>query len=364
MKSVNRSKLIIAFIAFSMSTLLINVSSVSAYASIYPWNGYGFYDTTVGKAFEGIPEVNGRYRTAPEDYAEGACIGQGFFVLAGSVFGVGVDIYTPDDVDISVFIRGTYHLEGWISAVGISHSTAAIILRVIDHTEDDAIIADALLAQQIRFGAGSYIVDGNLNNSPSLVVCLEAGHEYWILGVARTALSIIGYGGGYAYALINVDLISVSAYPHGYFDVGGCPNLSVWDGDKFIDEGVLSIHNLVDPNADLVLNRKLKNSPEPIGGLYFLKLSEIALGYNYSHSYIDYVSLVLIDIEGNPHESILLSAFHSRYGNIFPNLLYSDDIWAETLKGDEITLVFHTQIDKQDISAFIFLIEGHNPSKV
>lgn len=364
MKSVNRSELITAFIAFLISTLSINMPSVFASTPVYPWNGYPFYNTTVGKAIVGIPEIHGRYRIAPEDYAEAASILQGQIGFTESVFGVGVDIYTPNDVDISIFIRGTYHLEGWIAALGISHSTAAIIIRVVDHTQGDAFVASALLAEQIRFGAGSYIKDGNLNNSPSLELSLEAGHEYWILGVARTAVSIIGYGGGYAYARVNIDVISVAVYPYGYFEVGGCPNLSVWGGHKFIDEGVLSIHDLVDPDADLVLNRKLKNPPEPIGRLYSLKLSEIALGYNYSHSYIDYVSLILRDIEGNPHESILLSALHSRYGNVLPNRLSSDDIWAETLKGDEITLVFYTQMDKRNICAFIFLIEGHNPLKV
>lgn len=195
---------------------------------------------------------------------------------------------------------------------------------------------------------------------------LGNGEERWILWAekanpesARIAL-LVACGGIWGYDTIYLTWPSDGS--GGGSPPGGCPTLFVWDGNDFVEEGVLNIHS--DPGVDVVVTHVLETHPVPVGHVYLLKLAEIAEGYNYSHSYIDQVKLYAVDKYGTWHECYLISATHTRYGSVLKELLLSDDIRIETLKGDEILLKFtanHIYVGK--IEKFVFVIEGHNPVK-
>ena len=83
---------------------------------------------------------------------------------------------------------------------------------------------------------------------------------------------------------------------------GGCPNLSVWNGTGFVDQGLLNIHNLVNPDSDVVRLFYLNTTPAPIlNTWYSLELYEHPPGYNNSHSWINEVSLYAVDTIGVWH---------------------------------------------------------------
>lgn len=172
---------------------------------------------------------------------------------------------------------------------------------------------------------------------------------YWYFKVARGPYSERGFYN-----------FTVKVYhPQGH----GCPTLLVWNGNQFIKEDILSIHS--EPNIDVTVNYTLKTLPASTHGIYILKLVEIAEGYNYSHSFIDYyVKLYVVDGDGIWHPCHLIQAKHSTYGNVIKELLFSDDKRTETIKGEEITLKFHAPPIWTNLQSFIFQIEGHNPLKM
>ncbi len=143
----------------------------------------------------------------------------------------------------------------------------------------------------------------------------------------------------------------------------GCPNLLVWNGDEFVDEGVLNIHNDENPYEDVTVTHQLATMPaitKPYR--YTLKLSEIGEGYSFSHSFIIQVELFAKTINGRWVKLPLISAFHSTKGNVKRFLKYNDNRWAETYIGDEITLEFLAKRPNLYIE-FKFVIIGHNPVK-
>jgi hypothetical protein len=140
----------------------------------------------------------------------------------------------------------------------------------------------------------------------------------------------------------------------------GCPNLLVWNGGAFVDEGLLSIHNLVNPDSDVVLKHTLNTIPAVTDhNLYTLELYEHPKGYNVSHSWLNQAMLFAVDTKGILHRCDLVSATHSRDGNVLPLLLRNDDKWAETYFGDKIVLQF-TAPHVPNIDHFVFVLVGHN----
>jgi len=139
---------------------------------------------------------------------------------------------------------------------------------------------------------------------------------------------------------------------------GGCPTLSVWNGGEFVSEGVLNIHS----DMDVHVGCALETQPAPENQAYILKLAELGEGYNYSHSFIDHVRLYIIDEDNARHACRLVTAIHSRYGNVKRELSHSDDDRTELLKSDEIVLRFKKP-QLTTAKAFVFEIEGHNPYK-
>lgn len=151
--------------------------------------------------------------------------------------------------------------------------------------------------------------------------------------------------------------LTVSLSPPG----GGCPTLSTWNGTQFLEEETLNIHS--EQSIDVKFFQWLKNSPASWNGIYTFKLAELGRGYNFTQSFIDNVQFFIVDEYGFWYPCFLLTTIHSRYGNAWSKLAFSDDVRTDTLKGDEIILRFFNFWPIRP-NAFLFVIEGHNPLKM
>ncbi|MCX6822174.1 MAG: hypothetical protein NTW30_05350, partial [Candidatus Aenigmarchaeota archaeon] len=137
--------------------------------------------------------------------------------------------------------------------------------------------------------------------------------------------------------------------------VGGCPTLFVYDGKDYVKERKTNIHS--QPGIDTVDDIILETEPVIVDGNYLLQLKETTLP---EHSYIDSVKLFVTDSEGKK-EAELVSAKHSKYGDVTDKLAKSDDIRTDTQVFDNIELKFAVPKLKGKAN-FIFEIEGYNPA--
>ena len=149
----------------------------------------------------------------------------------------------------------------------------------------------------------------------------------------------------------------------GYRDYGGCPYLYVYDGEGFVNEGLLDIHT--HENIDTTYNHTIATMPALVRGRYIFKLVE----HFETVSYIDYVKLYAILSNGSLIELSLITALHSVYGDVLPWLLSDDDLHVPCVGGlhtpsgsHEIILEFQA-LEGLDIMALIFQIQGHNVLK-
>jgi len=141
---------------------------------------------------------------------------------------------------------------------------------------------------------------------------------------------------------------------------GGCPILSVYDGEGYYDDGLLDIH---DPNGiDQVTTHSLRIIPEPINNRYLLRLTE----HPKTISHLDKVEFYGRLPDGQLVLLSLKSATHSSLGNVKQTLKSSDDIRVDILGADHndglsqhIDLEFEALKD-QNFVGFEFVIEGHN----
>jgi subtilisin family serine protease len=130
---------------------------------------------------------------------------------------------------------------------------------------------------------------------------------------------------------------------------GGCPFLKVWDGGKFVNIGKLNIHSF---RGDKIVEASF--AMEPIEkGKYQIILEEapyfplLDTGSN-----IDYVRLK----DKYKNECKLISAIHSKNGNITQLLIKSDDLKTRLNQKEEIILTFEGCSGNE----FQFSIEGNN----
>ena len=142
---------------------------------------------------------------------------------------------------------------------------------------------------------------------------------------------------------------------------GGCPFLYVYDGEEYFCEGLLDIHN--PEGIDVIYGRTLVTTPQRENGAYLLRLTE----HPQTHSYIDEVKLYAILEDGTMVELPLISARHSEYGNVLPQLLFSDEWKTDTLGANlnngtsqSIDLKFAALYPNMNIASFVFQIEGNN----
>lgn len=139
---------------------------------------------------------------------------------------------------------------------------------------------------------------------------------------------------------------------------GGCPILSVYDGEHYVEEGLLDIHAY----EDVITNHKLTTTPQSVDGKYFLRLKE----HDKTISHIDQVRLLATLKNGEKVLLSLLSATHSTNGDITSALLLNDDIRVNTYganhnggESESIDLEFLVP-NQYKIQDFTFLIEGYN----
>jgi hypothetical protein len=141
---------------------------------------------------------------------------------------------------------------------------------------------------------------------------------------------------------------------------GGCPILYVFDGEEYVEEGLLNIHN---PNGtDVTAFHTLRTTPQAVHNTLMLRLVE----HPQTHSYIDQVKLYAELENGQLIELKLASATHSEYGNVLPQLIFSDDWKTDTL-GANLNNGTSQSIDLKfklppniEVESFVFQIEGNN----
>jgi hypothetical protein len=151
----------------------------------------------------------------------------------------------------------------------------------------------------------------------------------------------------------------VSVYTPG--PPGGCPILYTYDGNGYVVEGLLNIHDST--GTDIIANRTLTTTPARVRGTYEFLLVE----HPQTISQIDQVKLYAVLQDGKTIELPLVYAWHSEYRNVLPQLQVSDE-WKTTELGanhndgvsQTIELRFRALPPTSKIRAFIFQIEGNN----
>ena len=141
---------------------------------------------------------------------------------------------------------------------------------------------------------------------------------------------------------------------------GGCPILSVFDGNEYLEEGLLDIHNL--DGIDEIYEHNLINQPLAIKNRYHLRLTE----HYKTISHIDRVELWGKLENGHMIKLPLLSAIHNELGQVEYKLRFSDDKKI-IIKGANHNNGVSQFIDLQFIAPhnlgfteFLFVIEGNN----
>lgn len=129
---------------------------------------------------------------------------------------------------------------------------------------------------------------------------------------------------------------------------GGCPVLKVFDGKDFVEVETLDIHSV--RGQDTVYSREV--NMKPIDNQYKIILTEASY-LLWEGSHID--TIKLIDQEGKECE--MVSAYHSKDGDVLTAIKDSDDVRIETMPGEELEIAFEGCEGEE----FEFSIEGYNP---
>ena len=142
---------------------------------------------------------------------------------------------------------------------------------------------------------------------------------------------------------------------------GGCPYFYVYDGQVYVNEGLLNIHNA--DGIDVTTKQYLITTPKAVRGTYQFRLVE----HPQTASKIDQVKLYAILEDRSLIPLPLVWARHSEDGNVFPQLLLSDDWRTEILGADHnngvsqsIDLKFLALPPGFKTAGFLFVIEGNN----
>jgi len=148
----------------------------------------------------------------------------------------------------------------------------------------------------------------------------------------------------------------------GAYFGSGCPFLYVYNGSKYVCEGLLDIHN--PEGTDVVTNHTLVSMPQRVDGIYLFRLVE----HPKTHSYIDQVKIYAKLADGTTIRLPLIWAWHSQNGIVLPQLFFSDN-WKTDILGanlnngtsQSIDLKFLALPQNLKVASFIFQIEGNNP---
>ena len=141
---------------------------------------------------------------------------------------------------------------------------------------------------------------------------------------------------------------------------GGCPILSVYDGEQYIEEGLLDIHN--PDGIDVLYEHELITQPVKVDNHFLLRLEE----HPKTISHIDKVELWGELSNGRMIRLSLVSAIHSEAGEVRFLLWFSDDRKIDELGADHNNGISQS-IDLRFIATkrvsfdkFLFVIEGNN----
>jgi len=127
----------------------------------------------------------------------------------------------------------------------------------------------------------------------------------------------------------DLDQITVTVLNGGGGGGGGCPILFVYDGEEYVDEGLLNIHN--PDGIDVVANHTIITAPGIVNHRYLFRLIE----HNKTISHIDQVQLKGRLPNGNLVTLHLFSAVHSSFGEVKWMVRSSDDNRVKILGGDK-----------------------------
>jgi parallel beta-helix repeat protein len=139
-----------------------------------------------------------------------------------------------------------------------------------------------------------------------------------------------------------------------------CPTLFAWNGTDYVDLGVIGIHGQED-----VVNETFVAKGN-VGVDNYKAKFRLREGWpclNYSHSEIDQVKLYAI-INGERWLCPLINAIHSELGNVYLQLLLSDDYRTDMYLLETIDVQFIVPYQTNKIQSYIFVIEGHNRFKL
>ena len=128
---------------------------------------------------------------------------------------------------------------------------------------------------------------------------------------------------------------------------GGCPILKVYQNNKLVTIEKLNIHS--PKNQDVIVTSTF--TMEPINGKYEIILDEAAYLF-WDGSHIN--SVKLTDETGK--ECKLISATHSKQGDVLSAITTSDDVRVRSYPGERIKLTY----DECSGNQFTFSIEGYN----
>jgi hypothetical protein len=179
-----------------------------------------------------------------------------------------------------------------------------------------------------------WILDGTTFYSNPITVAMDSDHNL------KAYFEYVGGGGG-----------------GGGWQLEPCPTLFVWNGNSYVDYGVINIHN--PSGEDIVKEVPVLAEDVDINNYKAtFRLREGWEGLNQSESVIDQVKLYAVDNYGNHRLCPLISAEHSRLGKVLPQLLLSDDVKAQILLLETIDLTFI--VPCQNVQNYTFVIEGCN----
>lgn len=203
----------------------------------------------------------------------------------------------------------------------------------------------------------------------SLTAVPNSGYNF-VHWVTDDELWTIWRGLGYWYAenpytiAMNADRSIVACFePVGGAGGGGsdpCPTLLVWNGNAYVDYGVINIHN---PSGEDVVKEVTVQAGD-VGITNYkakFRLREGWEGLTYSHSEIDQVKLYAIDSYGNHLPCPLTKATYINQYDVWLPLLVSDDNKWDIYLLDTIDLEFF--VPYRNIQGFTFTIEGCNMMK-
>lgn len=143
----------------------------------------------------------------------------------------------------------------------------------------------------------------------------------------------------------------------------GCPSLLVWNGDTYLNHGVINIHN--SSGADVT--REISLAKEHVSVADHKVKATLLEGWpdlNFSESVIDQVKLYAIDAYGHRLLCPLINATHSTQGSVLLPLLFSDNWKTQILLLETIDTTFLMPYPQSWIQNYTFVIEGCNKFKL